>query len=211
MEIDMKFLVIVIIASLGFVSCAKKETDSNKLCQSFYRLNEAKHFDALYDVKIGYSRTKSIYDKFLRRNRIIFMDFDVYDNDTEEYVSMPIFVKNATLIQKKAAFDRISKNAKNLLKKKFGKSTSNSMLSIYVTYINDIWNCYDQIETPKELWSENIQIEGNPSLGKFITFTLNTKSRCFYVKDETSLTQYWLKFFKQSGKFDDHWYYSTKG
>ena len=53
-----------------------------------------------------------------------------------------------------------------------------------------------------------ISVKSYPDLGSFIIFQVTTKDEVIYLEDKSKVYHtYWLNFFEQAQKFDDHWYY----
>lgn len=205
----MKFWIFLISGFIINSGCIQQQFTNGKLCGEFYKLNRSRHFEELFNVEIGHDRVQSLYNEQSKRYKLFFTDFAVYAIELHEYISMPIFQRKSTLAGQEIAFNRCSQKAKKFLSNKLSYYPSKSAFQVYIAYVNRVWDNYSQITTPQWFSSENIPVHGNPELGKFITFTLNKNSKCYYVKDLKSLTPYWSNFFKSSHKLDNNWYYSV--
>lgn len=193
-----------------FTSCSDKQMDNRMLCLKFIELNKSKNFDNLYDVAIGGRRIKSIFDKSSNQYEYVFNSIDVYDNDSDEFLMLPFFKKDATLVEKESSFKNTSQEVKSYLSKKYKVGTDPEILNAFIDFVEKIYSEYYNIETPSELGFKNVQVEGNPRLGRFITFTLNEKCKVYYLADTSTLTEYWRTYFDEKlNKIDEKWYYEV--
>lgn len=87
------------------------------------------------------------------------------------------------------------------------------MFGAYSHYVDSIYAKYDGLKTPSWYNNKNVIVEGNPRLGKFVTFTLKTNKevcKCYFVRDKSTLTPYWSRHFNRINKLDSAgWYYEV--
>ena len=188
-------------------SCNNMDSDNTHLCKEFYKLNEGKIFDRLFDVSIGNGRVTSIYDPKSNKYDLYFKTIGVFNSDTKEYINLPVFDKKATLSGMDSAFKCCNQKTKDFLSNKLQVNSESDLFNAYVGYVNLVLKQYYEIETPDGYSSNNIIIDGNPILGEFITFKLNEKCKCYYLESPHSLNQYWSDYFKKLNKLDSKWYY----
>lgn len=194
-----------------FISCNNMpKKDSSKLCTEFYQLNKGKSFDYLFDVTIGTSRVQSIYDENLNKYDLMFKTIGIYDVEAMGYVTVPIFNSRVSESEFDSTFQNFNQQTKDLLSVKLGFGSQKKLFTSYIDFIDRTLEQYYKIETPKWYSGKNVIVEGNPTLGKFITFTLNDKCNCYYLKDPNSLSQYWFEYFKKLNKLDSNWFYEAK-
>ena len=202
-----------ILFRIGFVililSCNQKSIDENKLCYEFYQLNKTKSFQAFSDVVIGKGRVRNVYDKSSNQYELNIYTIGVYSRERNGYVSLPVFKIGATFSEKASVFNSCNQQTKKILSEKLNITAKDQLLYSYIEYINILLNSYYKIETPSWYNSKNVVVEGNPTLGKFITFTLNKNSKCYYLEDKRTLNPYWSKYFNGLKKLDSNWYYET--
>lgn len=191
-----------------FSSCEQKQFDNVALCKEFYELNKGKDFEGLFDIAMGGRRGESIFDESSRQYFFVFYQIDIYDTKSEKFNVLPIFKRGASSIEQDSAFIQVSSEAINILSRKHGDTLSRRELLLpYVEYINMLYEKYDNIKTPQLHSSRNVVVEGIPSSGKFIRFTLNDNCKVYYLADRSSLTKYWQKHFDKINKLDENWYY----
>ncbi|WP_139125855.1 hypothetical protein [Arcticibacter eurypsychrophilus] len=143
-------------------------------------------------------------------NNLFFKTIAVYDLKTNEYITIPVFKKAATLAEKDSTFKSFAQKTKGFLLDKL-KASDNQLFEAYLNYTNMVLGKYYELKTPKWFSSKNVIIEGDPSVGKFITFTLNTPQKickCYFVSGKSSLTKCWSEHFSKINKLDNtNWYY----
>jgi len=187
-------------------SCNQKQSSSQKLCNDFYALNKSNSFEGLFDVYIG-GRTKSIYDGSVNQYELVFTHIGIFDVDSNTFITVPVFGMKSSLAEKQKAFDLCDQNVKSFLLRKLDTS-ENELFESYVDYIKRILNAYNTIKVPAYHNNKNVILEASrPTLGKFIIFHLDTRCKCYYVKDQNSLNEYWSAYFKKINNIGPHWYY----
>lgn len=199
--------------ALGFVmfllGCSQKQMDTNKLCKEFYQLNKGKDFDGLFDVSIGSGRVSSVFDESTNQYDLIFKSIAVFDTTSKDYIILPVFKREGTLAEKDSVFKSIKPEVKNFLMRKLSVTHEAGLFDSYVEYVDKVYEKYYSITTPKFFSYKNIVLEGNPRVGKFVTFELTEKIKIYYVADSNSLTQYWIKHFSKLNKLDSNWFYEV--
>lgn len=197
--------------ALGIVvfmsSCSQKEMDPHKLSKEFYQLNKGKDLDGLFDVSIGSGRVTSVYDESLNQYDLIFNTIAVFDTTSKNYVTLPVFKREASLTEKDSVFRRIKPEVKDFMIHKLAVTSEAGLFDSYVEYVGMVYEKYYNIATPKFFGYKNIVLGGNPRIGKFITFELTEKVKVYYMADPNSLTEYWTKHFSKLNKLDDNWFY----
>ncbi|NHA06995.1 hypothetical protein G7092_24560 [Mucilaginibacter sp. HC2] len=191
------------------INCEQPHYNQSELCYQFYKLNKTNEFRELYDLNIG-GRYKSEYDKNANQYDLSFNYIEEYDLKTKQYITIPVFNRGANDTTKKVAFKKCSDDIKDYLKDKFKSTSDPDLFLSYVNYVERVLIEYYSIRTPSFYNNKSVAIEGNPSSGQFITFKLNDKTKCFYLKDRIGLSAYWLNFFNNSKKFSDNWYYEIR-
>lgn len=197
-----KIILAALTLTMVVSECSQKEMSGSELCDEFYRLNKDRKWEELFDVSIGSGRITNVYDRSKNKYDLVFNTIAVFDTASKEYFILPVFKKNASDIQKDSAFNQITAESKNLLSRKLGTVPEKLFVS-YVHYINAIYDKYYSIETPDSYGSKNVVLQGNPSLGKFIKFTLNDAVSVYYVADASTLNQYWLERFNTLRKLSE--------
>jgi len=202
----LKMLSLWAILFVSAVNCSQKEMDPKELCEEFYQLNKDRSFDGLFDVSIGSGRVLSVYDKSANQYDLAFKAISVFDTIQKNYVNLLVFKREASLSEKDSVFEKIEPGVRDFLARKF-RVQSEDLFDSYVKYVDNLYMKYDVIKTPEWFNYKDVVVEGNPSLGKFITFTLNEKVKVYYLADQSSLSQYWSKHFKEISKINEEWYY----
>ena len=201
------------ILALGFalflLGCSQKQMDTNRLCKEFYQLNKGKDFDGLFDVSIGSGRVTSIYDESTNQYDLIFKAIAVFDTTSKSYVTLPVFKREASLSEKDSVFKSIKPEVINFLIHKLSVTSEAGLFDSYVKYVGGVYEKYYSIATPKFFSYKNIVLEGNPQVGKFVTFELTENIKIYYVADSNSLTEYWTKHFSKLNKLDSNWFYEV--
>jgi hypothetical protein len=191
------------------MNCEQSRYSQRELCYQFYKINKPHEFRDLYDLNIG-ARFNSEYDKIANQYDISFNYIEEYDLQTRQYITIPVFKRGVKDSIKKIAFKKCNNDLKKYLSLKFKSSSESDLFLSYVNYVETVLMQYYRIKTPPFYNNKSVPIEGNPSLGRFITFKLNDKTRCFYLKDRIGLSAYWVSFFNNSKKFSDNWYYEIR-
>lgn len=58
---------------------------------------------------------------------------------------------------------------------------------------------------------EAISVKSYPELGSFIIFQVTPEDEVVYLEDKSKVYHdYWIRFFKNAQRFDDHWYYRKR-
>lgn len=191
------------------VNCKQPQVSQNELCYQFYKLNKDIEFQELYSLNIG-GRYNSEFDKIANQYNLSFNYVEDYDLKASQFITIPVFFRWSNDVEKKIAFNKCSTEVKEYLKEKFKSVSDSDLFLSYVNYVERILKEYYNIKTPSFYNNKSVATEGNPSLGKFITFKLSDKTRCFYLRERIGLSPYWLNFFSKAKKFSDHWYYEIK-
>jgi hypothetical protein len=206
MIIYLRMQIALLIFAILLSGCAQKKVSSLSLCEQFYELNKGKNFQGLFDVGIGdVGRVSNEYDEKKNKYHLKFKLIAVYDTALGDYFTIRVFRKNASLAEQDSAFQKISPKSKMLLIGKLG-GTHESLFDSYVFYVNKIYDKYYSIKTPKHYSNNNVALQGNPSLGKFIEFKLTDNVLVYYVDDFSSLNSFWSEYFKTLKKLGDGWF-----
>lgn len=200
-----KTITFALVLAMLMSRCSQKEIASNKLCDEFYQLNKSRDFEGLFDVNIGSGRVMNVYDESANRYDLIFNTIAVFDTVSNEYFILPVFKKGASQVQKDSAFNKVPSESRSFLIRKLG-TTSEELFDNYVLYVNKVYDKYYSIKAPKSYSGKNVPLQGNPSLGKFIKFTLNDKVNIYYVADASTLNDYWSKRFNSVHRLDEDWF-----
>lgn len=203
------FILLLLISGFCIVlsNCSENKIDSRKLCLEFIELNKHNDFDGLYNISIEDIRLESIYNKKSKQYEYMFNAVDIYDFKTEEFFILPLFRKNSTIIEKKETYKKVSNKAKQYLSETYSISAESDIFDSFNNYVEIFYTNYDSIITPNWFGFKNVVFEGNPRLGKFITFILNEECKIYYLADANSLSEYWQKHFNRIKKYNDEWYY----
>lgn len=201
--------IVFIYFSSVFIGCNSVERNSTSLCKEFYSLNNKKMFNELYNVVIGKGRVSSVYNATFKQYDLIFKYIDVFDSANSEFVTLPILDHWESISEFDSIFRTFSPQEKDFLLNKFGNISQKELFISYSKYVRNILKTYYQIETPKWFSSRNVVIDGNPLLGKFITFTLSNNCKCYFLENPNTLNPYWSNYFKKLNKLDAHWYFET--
>lgn len=186
-------------------SCSQREVDSYQLCKEFYELNKQKDFDGLYDLAIGVRRTSAEYDESSKQNHLIFNSIEMFDSESNNYITVPVFRRGASLVEQDSIFRDIKPEVKEFLVRKLDDVDS-VLFDSYVEYIGKVYEKYYAITTPAGSSYKNIPVESHPRTGKFITFTLNDRAKVYYVTDSSTLNEYWSKRFNTLMSLGPNWY-----
>ena len=195
---------LLLVAIITF-SCLHREIDSYQLCKEFYELNNQKSLDGLYDVSIGVGRTSAEYTKSSRQYDLFFNSIAVFDEESKQHITVPVFKRGASLAEQDSIFRNIKPAVKEFLVRKLDAIDS-SLFDSYVKYINDVYQKYYNITTPKDNNYKNVVMESHPRTGKFLTFVLNDKAKVYYVADSSTLNEYWYKRFHTLRSLGANWY-----
>ena len=114
-------------------------------------------------------------------------------------------------MEQDSAFKQVSQEARKVLSRKYGELSEGELFHSYVEYVKMLYDKYDNIKTPQLHSSKNVIVEGIPSTGKFLRFTLSDQCKVYYLVDKSSLNEYWGKHFGKLKKLDNHWYYQISG
>ena len=208
-RMSLRFIALLSVVVL-LVNCVQKKMDASRLCMEFYQLNKNKNFDGLFDVAIAKDRVKSVYNDSLRQNEMFFNWIAVFDSDSGFYVRVPVFRRGADIINKKSVFRSLTPSVRRFLTAKLSvKSDTAALYDSYVNYIESTYAKYYGIAVPPENNNKNIGIEGNPMVGKFITFDLTKTAKVYYLADKSSPNEYWSTHFNKITKIDQNWYYEV--
>lgn len=195
----------LLLTSMTMLSCSHREIDSYQLCKEFYELNKQKSFDGLYDVSIGVGRTSAEYAESSRQYDLLFNSIAVFDEESKQHITIPVFKRGASLAKQDSIFRNIKPEVKEFLARKLGTIDS-SLFDSYVKYIDDVYQKYYDITTPTDNNYKNVVMESHPRTGKFLTFVLNDKAKVHYVADSSTLNEYWSKRFQTLRSLGANWY-----
>ena len=202
----MKYYFLILIAVL-FSQCSGKIVDERFLCQEFYNLNKEKSLEFFFDISIDCGRLTASYNKSTSKADLHINRICIFDSDSNRFMSMPIFQSGDSFSRKDSIFQKISDWNKLYLSKRYGIEEGDSVTIYYQRYVDSFNVYYSSLRMPKSLDYSNIVFKGNPRLGRFITFTLNKKSKVYYLEDRESLTDYWSKRFDNMQRLDEKWFY----
>jgi hypothetical protein len=206
MTINLRIQIVVLIFAIIAQGCSEKRVSPLSLCEQFYELNKNQNFEGLFDVGIGgVGRVTNEYDDQRNKYHLKFNLIAVYDTTLGDYFTIRVFRKNASLVEQDSAFQKISPKSKMLLIRKLGV-TDEKLFDSYVFFVNKIHDKYFSIKTPILYSNENVALQGNPSLGKFIEFKLTDNVLVYYVDDFSSLDSFWSKRFNTLKKLGDGWF-----
>jgi hypothetical protein len=203
----LKSSIMCVLFIVMLIGCSQNQIDQKELCKEFYQLNQNKDFEEFFDLAIGCKRIRSVYDKSSNAYDMVFNDICIFDADSDEYITVPVFDREASQSEKDSVFRSSSNEVVNFFTRRFDQANMDTLSKMYVNYIDLIYDKYYALELPDNLGFKNIVLEGNPRVGKFITFTLNQRCKVYYLADPKSLTDYWRKYLDQLEQLDENWYY----
>ncbi|MDW3195488.1 MAG: hypothetical protein R8G66_24135 [Cytophagales bacterium] len=109
-----------------------------------------------FDKAIGCERVKAIYNKEIRQADLVFNRICVFDLDTNQYMSMPIFLSSDSPLKKDSAFQNTSAWNKRYLSEKYGTTDLDSVAFYYRQTVELFHLHYSELSIPKELGYSNI-------------------------------------------------------
>lgn len=188
-------------------SCSISKVDENKLASDFIFINRDLTFDELFNVIIS-TRTMR-YNHEIGLYQPEYYLLEIYDTLSGDYVLFPMIDYPGTEPEITRSFVDCDYECQSFLTRKYGVLQKEELEIIYKDLIRNIMNEYRKIELPEYFGYENlIQLKGNPGLGDFIQFKLNTNTTCYYLDNVDGLkTEYWVDTFRKIEKIDEHWYY----